>query len=201
MKGFTLTGLGSDVGGVEWDENKCDNRLERKDEWDVVSPLGREGFGIAPGFSEGGLRLRGMGGGMTGRPPYRCVSSASVGMGVVRALGERAYRQLSERRDSNGEAVRENSLDDHDRKVWRRRGGFTIWGVWLVEVVEYLVWRRSVITVVIISWGRRSPLGQERDGMARRHESEGLEYRWVIHVMVKPPSVHQRPPPSCGRSN
>ena len=176
MKGLTLTGVGSDVGGVEWDEKKCDNHLDRKDEWDVVSrPLGREGFGIAPGFSEGGLRLRGMGGGMTGRPPYRCVSSASVGMGVVRALRERAYRQLSGRRDSNGEAVREDSLDDHYRKVWRRRGGFTIWGVRFVEVVEYLVWRRSVM--VIISWERRSTLGLERDGMAGRHESEGLEYR------------------------
>jgi len=177
MKGLTLTGVGFDVGGVEWDEKKCDNHLERKDEWEVVSrPLGREGFGTAPGFSEGGLRLRGMGGGMTGRPSYRCVSSARVGMGVVRALGERVYRQLSGRRDWNGEAVRENSLDDHDRKVWRRRGSFTIWSVRLVEVVEYLVWRRSVV-IIIISWGRRSPLGLERDGMARRHESEGLVYR------------------------
>ena len=176
MKGFTLTGVGSDVGGVEWDDKKYDNHLERKDEWEVVSrPLGREGFGTAPGFSEGGLRLRGMGGGMTGRPSYRSVSSASVGMGVVRALGERAYRQLSGQRYSNGEAVRENSLDDHDRKVWRRRGGFTIWGVRLVEVVKYLVWRRSVI--IIIRWRRRSALGLERDGMARRHESKGLVYR------------------------
>jgi hypothetical protein len=89
MKGLTLTGVGSDVGGVEWGRKKCDSHIERKDEWEVVShPLEGEGFGTAPDFSEGGLRLRGMGGGMTGRPPYRCVSSASVGMGVARALGE-----------------------------------------------------------------------------------------------------------------
>jgi hypothetical protein len=152
MKGLTLTDVGSDVGSVEWGRKKYDDHLDRKDESEAVSRLlGREGFGTAPVFSEGGWRLRGMGGGITGRSPYRCVISASVGMGVIRALRERAYRQLSGRRDSNGEAVRENSLDDHDGKVWRRRGSFTIWCVRFVEVVEYLVWRRSV--VIIASWG------------------------------------------------
>ena len=127
MKGLTLTDVASDVGGVEWDGKKYDAHLERKDECEAVSRLlGREGIGTAPIFSEEGWRLRGMGGGIIGRPPYRCVISASVGMGVIRALREREYRQLSGRRDSNGEAVRENSLDDHDRKIWRRRGRFTI---------------------------------------------------------------------------
>jgi hypothetical protein len=65
MKGLTLTDVAADVGGVEWDGKKYDDHLERKDEWEAVSRLlGREGFGTAPVFSEGGWRLRGMGGGI-----------------------------------------------------------------------------------------------------------------------------------------
>ena len=85
------------------------------------------------------MRRRGMGGGMTGRPPYRRVSSVSVGMGVVRALGEESISSIIWAAGLRWRAVRENSLDDHDREVWRRRGSFTIWCVRLVEVVEYLV--------------------------------------------------------------
>ena len=103
MKGLTLADVGSDVGDVDCDGKKYDDHRERKDEWEAGSRLlRRESFGTAPVFSDGGWRLRGMGGGITGRPSYRCVISASVGMGVIRALRERAHRQLSGRRDSNG---------------------------------------------------------------------------------------------------
>jgi hypothetical protein len=84
MKGLILTGVISDAGGAERN-GKWDSNLPRI----VVSrPLGEdEGLGTAPDFSDGGLRLRGMGGGMMGRPSYTCVNSVSMGIGVVRALG------------------------------------------------------------------------------------------------------------------
>jgi hypothetical protein len=88
MNGLVLTGVCPDVGGEEYKE-KYDNNLIRKEGWDIVScPLVEEELSTRTGFSEGGLRLRGTGGGMTGRPSYRCVNSASVGIGVVRALGK-----------------------------------------------------------------------------------------------------------------
>ena len=75
------------MGGEEYNE-KYDNNLIRKDGRDIVShPLVGVELGAGTGFSEGGLRLRGTGGGMTGRPSYICVNSASVGIGVLRALG------------------------------------------------------------------------------------------------------------------
>jgi|SRR6267142_154203 len=96
MKGLILTGVASDAGGVERN-GKCDSNLVSI----VVSrPLGEdEGLGTAPDFSDRGLRLRGMGGGMMGRPSYICLNSVSVGIGVVRALGEEGdrRRQLSQR--------------------------------------------------------------------------------------------------------
>jgi hypothetical protein len=86
MNGLILTGVGPDVGGEEYNE-KYDNNLTRKDDRDIVSrPLRGEGLDARTGFSGGGLRLRGTGGGMTGRPSYTWVNSASVGIGVVRAL-------------------------------------------------------------------------------------------------------------------
>ncbi len=78
-------------------------------------PLREEGLGAGLGFSEGGLRLRGTGGGMMGRSSYIYVSSVRVGIGVVRALGEgRERRQLSRRGFLDGEAACKDSLDDHD---------------------------------------------------------------------------------------
>ena len=88
MNGLILTGAGPGVGGEEYNE-KYDNNLATKEGRDVVSsPLGGKGLGTGAAFSDGGLRLRGRGGGMTGRPSYICVNSASVGIGVVRALGK-----------------------------------------------------------------------------------------------------------------
>jgi hypothetical protein len=97
MKGLILTVVASDAGGAERN-GKCDSNLASI----VVSrPLGEdEGLGTAPDFSDGGgLRLRGMGGGMMGRPSYICDNSVSVGIGVVRALVEEGdrRRQLSPR--------------------------------------------------------------------------------------------------------
>jgi hypothetical protein len=87
MNGLILTGVCPDVGGEEYNE-KYDNNLIRKEGRDIVScPLVEE-LGTRTGFSEGGLRLRGTGGGMTGRPSYICVNSANVGIGVVRALAK-----------------------------------------------------------------------------------------------------------------
>ena len=87
MKGLILTGVTFAAGGAERN-GRCDSNLVRKD--DVESrPLGEyEGLGMAPSFSDGGLRLRGMGGGRMGRSSYICVNSVSVGIGVERALGE-----------------------------------------------------------------------------------------------------------------
>ena len=86
--GLILTGAGPGVGGEEYSEKK-DNNLATKDGRDVVSsPLGGEGLETGTAFSDGGLSLRGWGGGMTGRPSYIRVNSASVGIGVVRALGK-----------------------------------------------------------------------------------------------------------------
>jgi hypothetical protein len=88
MNGLILTGVGPDVGGEEYN-GKYDNNLTRMDGRDIVScPLGGEGLGTT-GFWEVGLRLRGTGGGRTGSPSYMCVNSASVGIGVVRALGKK----------------------------------------------------------------------------------------------------------------
>ena len=85
-----LTGAGPGVGGEEYSEKK-DNDLATKDGRDVVSsPLGGEGLETGTAFSDGGLGLRGRGGGMTGMPSY--ASSTSVGIGVVRALGK-GHRQ------------------------------------------------------------------------------------------------------------
>lgn len=85
MNGLILTGVCPSVGGEEYD--KYDNNPTRKDGRDIVScPLKGADLGTRTGFSERGLRLRGTGGGMTGRPSYTCVNSASVGIGVVRAL-------------------------------------------------------------------------------------------------------------------
>lgn len=87
MNGLVLTGVCPDVGGEEYNE-KYDNNLISRDGRDIVSgPLVEVELGARTGFSEGGLRFRGTGGGMTGRPLYICVNSASVGIGVVRALG------------------------------------------------------------------------------------------------------------------
>ena len=87
MNGLVLTGVCPDVGGEEYNK-KYDNNRIRKDGRDIVSrPLVEVELGARTDFSEGGLRLRGTGGGMTGRPSYICVNSASVGIGVVRALG------------------------------------------------------------------------------------------------------------------
>ena len=86
MKGLILIGVSSDAGDAERN-GKCDSNLVKRDVFIVSCPLGEdEGLGTAAGLSEGGLRLRGTGGGMTGRSPYICVSSVSVGIGVVRAL-------------------------------------------------------------------------------------------------------------------
>ena len=109
MNGLVLTGVCPDVGGEEYNE-KYDNNLNRKDGRDIVShPLVEVELGAGTGFSEGGLRLRGTGGGMTGRPSYRCVNSASVGIGVARALGtDRSLAILVKPIEST------NLLDDHD---------------------------------------------------------------------------------------
>lgn len=93
MNGLILTGVCPGAGGEEYNE-KYDKNLTRMDGRDIVScPLKGADLGTRTGFSEGGLRLRGTGGGMTGRPSYICVNSASVGIGVVRAL--RISHQLS----------------------------------------------------------------------------------------------------------
>jgi hypothetical protein len=82
----------------------------------VSRPLREEGLGAGLGFSEGGLRLRGTGGGIMGRSSYIYVSSARVGIGVVRALGGRkgASSVIATGFLGCGEAACEDSLDDHD---------------------------------------------------------------------------------------
>jgi hypothetical protein len=87
MNGLILIGVGPDVDGEQYN-GKYDSNLIRKDGRDIVSCLlGGVGRGTT-GFWEGGLRLRGTGGGRTGSPSYMCVNSASVGIGVARALGK-----------------------------------------------------------------------------------------------------------------
>lgn len=91
MNGLILTVVGPEVGCEEYNR-KYDNNLIRKDGGDIVSCLlGGAGRG-ATGFWEGGLRLRGTGGGRKGSPSYMCVNSASVGIGIVRALGKNRPR-------------------------------------------------------------------------------------------------------------
>lgn len=94
INGLTLTDVCPEVGGEEYNE-KYDSNLTRKDVQDIVScPLEGVDLGAGIGLSEGGLRLRGTGGGITGRPSYICVNSDNVGIGVVRALkiDHRLYR-------------------------------------------------------------------------------------------------------------
>jgi hypothetical protein len=92
--GLILTGGGPGAGGEEYNE-KYDNNPVTKDERDVAScPLGGGGPVTVTAFSDDGLRLRGRGGGMTGRPSYMCVNSASVGIGVVRALGKDRHQSV-----------------------------------------------------------------------------------------------------------
>lgn len=86
MKGLGLTGVGSDGDGVE--RNRMyDSNLARKGDWGVATVLaGVGGLDTEELVAGGALRLRGRGGGMVGRSSYMCVSSTSVGSGVVRAL-------------------------------------------------------------------------------------------------------------------
>lgn len=83
MKMLGLTGARSGVDCVE--RNRMyDGNLVRKEEWGLATvPVGGDGLGTEAG---GALRLRGRGGGMVGKLSYMCESSASVGIGVVRAL-------------------------------------------------------------------------------------------------------------------
>ena len=74
-----------------------DSNLARKDDWGLATvPVGG---GLETGLVAGGtLRLRGRGSGRMGRPSYMCVSSASVGIGVLRALERKHYpKTLSDR--------------------------------------------------------------------------------------------------------
>jgi len=85
MKGLGLTGAGSGGDGVE--RNRMSNgNLARKDDWGVATVLVGGSLDTKELVAGGALRIRGRGGGMVGRPSYMCVSSASVGIGVVRAL-------------------------------------------------------------------------------------------------------------------
>jgi len=86
MKGLGLTGADSGVDCVE--RNRMyDSSLARKDEWGLATvPVGGDGLDAEVLVAGGALRLRGRGGGMVGKPSYMCVSSANVGIGVVRAL-------------------------------------------------------------------------------------------------------------------
>jgi hypothetical protein len=61
-----------------------DSKLVRKDLG--TAPVSGGGLDTEEVVAGGALRLRGRGGGMVGKPLYMCVSSASVGIGVVRAL-------------------------------------------------------------------------------------------------------------------
>lgn len=89
MKGLGLTGVGFGGDGVERNI-MYDSNLARKDDWAVETVLVGSGGLDTEGLAAGGvLRLRGRGGGMVGRRSYMCVSSASVGIGVVRALGRK----------------------------------------------------------------------------------------------------------------
>ena len=91
MKGLGFTGAGSGGGGVER-YGMYDSNLTKKDDWAVETVLVGGGLDAEELVAEGVLRLRGRGGGMVGRRSYMCVSSASVGIGVERALeGKRCY--------------------------------------------------------------------------------------------------------------
>jgi hypothetical protein len=107
MKGLGLTGADPGGGCVE-QNRKYDSNLARKDDWGLATvPLG--GGGLETGLVAGGaLRLRGRGGGRMGRPSYMCVSSASVGIGVLRAL-ERKYYPTE-----RGLERKTSSLNNHD---------------------------------------------------------------------------------------
>jgi len=86
MKGLGLTGAGS--GSDCGERNRMyDSNLAKKDGWGRVTvPVGGDGLDTEVFVAGSALRLRGRGGGMVGRPSYMCESSASVGIGVVRAL-------------------------------------------------------------------------------------------------------------------
>ena len=86
MKAFGLSCAGSDGDCVE--RNRMyDSNLAKKDEWGLVTvPEGDDDLVTEVFVAGGALRLRGRGGGTVGRPSYMCESSASVGIGVVRAL-------------------------------------------------------------------------------------------------------------------
>ncbi len=75
-----------------------DSNLAKKDEWGLTTvPVGGDGLDTGVFVAGGALRLRGTGGGMVGRPSYMCASSASVGIGVIRALDrkQRCYSRPS----------------------------------------------------------------------------------------------------------
>jgi len=83
MKGLGLSGAGS--GGDCVERNRMyDSKLVRKDLG--TASVGGGGLDTEEDVAGGALRLRGRGGGMVGKPLYMCVSSASVGIGVARAL-------------------------------------------------------------------------------------------------------------------
>lgn len=85
MKGLGFTGVGSGGGGVERN-GMYDSNLTKKDDWAVEAVLVGGSLDAEELVAGGVLRLRGRGGGMVGRRSYMCVNSASVGIGVVRAL-------------------------------------------------------------------------------------------------------------------
>ena len=96
MKGLGLTGARS--GGDCVERNRMyDSNLAKRDDWSHETvPVGGDGLDWEEPVTDGALRLRGRGGGMTSRPSYMCVSSAIVGIGVVRALERKQKRYLTE---------------------------------------------------------------------------------------------------------
>lgn len=97
MKGLGLTCAGSGVDCVER-INKYDSNLAKRDGGLATVPVGGDGLDAEVLIAGAALRLRGRGGGMVGRPSYMCESSASVGIGVVRALERKAETSLSTER-------------------------------------------------------------------------------------------------------